>query len=302
MNTGNLDFGFKMEGIDRSALLAEAAYRIDALQSDLGIDADNNGRPSEEANIVLELIGDEARLAAFPDIYKITNQDFLTHDFKVPTHISQLYEDYKFYWIRFPVGLVTKRNWAFNMIEMRIEFNKEDAAPLRPKAFQIFPDKRFQTLFEANQELKIGIDANFELAAKSGKIGIPLGEAEGKIHVYTGANAAAKMGLVFGPYVYKVKKAAIDHNAPGMEWVFWRLDGAEFFQEDNPELIVVAQVPKDTKAVVIEAKLQAYRNFNFAAANLRQLVFNLPKGLRAFFQGGIPTQPDEKNWDITSRL
>lgn len=301
MYTENFDFSYNMEGLNRDALLKEAADRIDNLQSHLSSDVSVLGA-TKEGNLVRDLLGDEAHLVAFPDVYKITDKSFLTNDFKVPVRFSQLSKDFNFYWIRLPLGLVTKRSWAFNMIEMGIEFNKEDDAHLRPKAFRIFPDMLFQKLFEFNQEIRIGIDGNFEFEAKGSNIEAQLGNVEGKINAGVGANASAKLGFAFGPYVCTVKKATIYHTAKGMERVFWRLDGAELFEEDSPELVVVAQIPKKTKTFLIEAKLQAYHSFKFATSNLRQLVSNLPQGLRAYIQGGIPTKPDEKVWDVTGCL
>ncbi len=104
-----------------------------------------------------------------------------------------------------------------------------------------------------------------------------------------------------GPFVYDVKKAKIEHSAAGLEKVFWRLDGAEFFQESDFPLVVVLQVPKDTKEVKVAAVMQASRYFSFLSADLQDAVKELGERFRNFFKAGIPIQ-DQHMWDITSRL
>ena len=101
--------------------------------------------------------------------------------------------------------------------------------------------------------------------------------------------------------MYNVKKAKIDHSAIGLEKVFWRLDGAEFFQESDFPLVVVLQVPKETKEVKVAAVMQASRYFAFLSADLQDAVSELGRRFRTFFEAGIPIQ-DQKLWDITPCL
>jgi hypothetical protein len=124
---------------------------------------------------------------------------------------------------------------------------------------------------------------------------------QGKVNIGVEAVANAGAGVVLGPFTYELKRAQIDHNAVGTEWVFWRLDGAQFFQDDSPELIVIAQVPNEVTSVQLSAQLQAYRNFNFLTADLTQVIQQLPSSLRSFFTGGMPLR-DERQWDLTPRL
>ncbi len=88
-----------------------------------------------------------------------------------------------------------------------------------------------------------------------------------------------------------------------MNWVAWRLDGAEFFQENQPDFVIVLQVPKETQTVKVSAALQAYRYFNFASAGVRAAVKQLSSKLKGYFEGGLPVR-DETNppWDLTPVL
>jgi hypothetical protein len=297
----NFDFSLDAAGLDRQALLAEAAERIDRLHGHYGVSG--AAQPEAEAGRkVREMINDQARLAAFPDLYRITEEDYLARNQTAPVKVSELIRQHRYYWLRIPIGLAPQAPWSFNKIEVRIEFNPDEpAAHLRPKAWQILPNRKFQKMLEAHQKLEIGLDENFEFAASSGELAGEAGKAKGKLSLGAAAKASVGGGVILGPFEYQLKRALIEHNALGMEWVFWRLDGAEFFQEDAPELIVIAQVPSETTSVKVSARLQAYRNFNLLTGDLTLVVKQLPKALREYFAGGLPLY-DEQQWDLTPRL
>ena len=296
MEQNNLDFSFDMSGVDRAALMKDAANQMDLLFAHLGPDA--QVQKSNEGDKIRDLADEDAWLAEFPEIYRITESDFPVVNNAVPIAYTELSRSHNYYWLKIPIGLKPKRNWAFNMIEVAIEFNPDESlGHLRPKAYQIFPHKKFQTYLEAHQYLKIGLDENFNLMLKPDELKTDLG----KLEIGTGVVFSGGAGITLGEFNYQVKRPKIYTTDQGLSRVFWRVDGAEFFQEDILELVVIAQVPKETKSVNLTAQLQAYRNFNFAAAELKQLVEELPKMVRNFFKGGLPL-PDEKQWDLTPRL
>jgi hypothetical protein len=298
------DFSVNLEGVDLSNLLEDAAQRMDAEKELASLDY--AGLESQTSVVggefARQIMQEEASLPAFPDVYKITDKDYLARNLTAPVKFTQLSKSFIFYWIRFPVGLAPSHNWNFNRIEVRVEFNPDSTQPhLRPKAYQILPNKQFQTLIEANQGLEVQFNENFELTAKTGVVGGKVGTGEAKADVSVDGVAKGGFGMVLGPFKYAIKRAKIDHNSTGLEWVFWRLDGAEFSQEDAPDLIVIAQVPKELHEVNILARLQAYHSFNFSAAGINSAISNLPKVLREYFKGGAPLY-DEKPWDLTPVL
>lgn len=296
----SLNFSFDMKDVDRSALLTEAAERLDAFGW-LG-EEEKEQKETAEALLARALLDDVAQFTRFPDVYKITDKDFITKNLKVPIQFKELAKSYNFYWLYFPIALHPKRNWAFNRLELAIEFNPgQEAAHSLPRAYQILPEKKFQTLMETKTHLEIALDENFEFSAKTGAIEVKAGDAEGRLAAGVDVKAAAGMGFVAGPFVYRIKKAKINHTPAGMERVFWRLDGAEFFQEDDPPLVVIAQVPKETKEVKIAAAMQAYRYFNLGASSFQDAIRELPAAIRNFFKGGAPLR-DEASWDITPKL
>lgn len=286
---GGFDFSFAMEGINRQQLLEAAAQEIDLLKGHLG---KGTLKETPEGAAVRELCFDEAKLPAYPEIYQITDNDFLARQRQVPVLFQEISRDYHFYWIRFPIGLAPKRNWPFNMLEVRVEFNEGGAPEARPRAYQILPAKQFQTLLKAHDSLEITLNESLEFEAK---MGTGVLDADAKAVVKGGA------GFVLGPFTYTLKKAKIDHNSTGMEWVFWRIDGPEFFHENTPDLIVIAQVPMATKDFHISAKMQAYRRFSFLTANVQVAIKNISQLLRGFFQEGLPIY-DERDYDLSGSL
>jgi hypothetical protein len=295
------EIGFKSDAskFDRASILTEAAQLIDAAPGHLG----PGGKPVEtdEGKRTRALLGDEARLPAYPDVHRITDEDFLARHKPAPVATRALLDRFNFYWVRFPIGLRPQLHWAFNMLEARVEFGADEPAHLRPKAYRILPDKRFQDLLKANMSLEFRLNESLEFEAGTGKLAAAVGPASASGSADVDAKITAGAGAVFGPFQYNVKQAKIDHSAPGLEWVFWRLDGTEFFQEDAPELITILQVPKALQRCTIRAELQAYRYFNFAAAPLQAAVAQIPAMLRRFFEEGMPLR-DEKHWDITPGL
>ena len=300
MTNPDYDFSFDMAGIDRQALLEAAATEIDAQRGHLG----EGGKLEEtpEGRQTREYKNDQALLPSSPGIYKITDQAFLASNLKAPVRFTELSKRFNFYWISIPIGLMPERHWGFNLIEARVEFNKGEPPESLPKAYQILPNVQFQTLAKSETYMKVRLDENFELAFSTGTIEEQLGAGSGKIDA--GVKTIAKAGLGFdaGPFVYHIKRAKIQHNTAGMEWVKWRLDGAEFFEGDNLELIVVAQVPKSTQIVTITAALQACRYFNYLGADWTAAVKQLGKDVLGFFKAGMPLRDDRVWSDVTRGL
>lgn len=169
------DFEFSVAGIDRAALLTQAAQHIVTQQSHLS-GAVRNAEP-EESRIVSAFAKEEAKLAAHPDVYRITAKDFLAKGKPQPVALEQLTKNFEFLWVRFPVGLVPARGFAFHQVEVRVEFNPNSAPEDRPKAFAILPNREFQTLLKANATLKVSLDESLAFSASAALPDVGVGAA-----------------------------------------------------------------------------------------------------------------------------
>ena len=302
MSSDSLDFSFSQDlaGIDRTALLQEAAQRLDAMGAHLGGDASKT--VTEEGKAARAIVEDVAEFAGYPQVYKITDKDFVKAKFDVPASFTKMTKEYSFYWLFFPVVLFPQYNWAFNRLELEVKMRSDDPAPhMQPVAHQILPNQQFQSLVKADTNLEITLGENFEFNAKVPTLSANAGVLSGAVGAGVDVKGAAGAGLVLGPFNYHIKRAKIQHTTTGAERVFWRLDGAEFFQEDAPQPVIVARVPKNVSGVHIEANLYAYRYFSMAAAGLQSAISSLPKVLRLFFEGNLPLG-SSASWDLTPSL
>lgn len=295
-------FSPTVDRVQRDALLDQAAKLLDDRWSLLG-DADRRVTNTEEGQSARDFKKDIAELGAFPDVLPVDTDapDFLQKQLTIPFSSQSLLKENRFYWIRFPVGLSPRQGWAFNRLDMWIEFTSNAEAHARPKVHRIFPDAKFQTLLKGQVQMQLYLDENLELQVKSGNIQQQVGTGEAKVDASAGGKVAGGIGFAAGPFVHELKVAKISHEGLNMEWAHWRLDGPEFFQENTPDLFVVAQVPKGTTVVGIKAHLQARRYFSFLAASVQKAVENFPEGLKAFFKDGLPLE-DSKTYDLTPVL
>lgn len=301
-----LTFSYDISNVDRSKLLGDAATRLDNLSGHMSGDSTTGVSETDEGKLVRALMDDVAEFAAFPEVYPITitkEDSPERRKTEIPAEFSQLFDNYKFYWIRFPLKLFTRLNWKFNRIELYIEFNRHESnAQLRPKAHNIFPKREYQTLFETEANLGVNFNGSVQLDVDSGIVGVQLEERKAKAKIIINTHTDTKIETKLN-FDYKIAKAKIQHTDTGAESIFWRVDGAEFFEDKVPPFIVIAQVPKQVKNVTIHAELMAYRFFSFATAELQEKVRNLPDAIMQFFKRGIPIRDrTDEPWDISSLM
>jgi hypothetical protein len=276
---------------DRRAVLIDAARRVDALQTHLG---ERTGDQADDGfgNLLRALAEDSVDFGAQPDVYPIPTPGSSATDAATAQRMRALEAGYTFWWMRIPLMLFPRRNWAFTRLEVRIEFNPDGQdARIRPKAYDILPNRRFDTIMHAGAEVTVKLAGDAHFSIDTGNLQLPpIGlPVTGSAGFGTSDEVEANIDVGLG-VKYKVTAARVDHTSEGLPQVFWRLDGAEFFQEPRPELIVVLQVPKEAGAVEMRGVLQAYRRFNMFPAGLQTLIRELPQALRAFFSQGAPIE------------
>jgi len=298
----NLEFIIDTNIDDRRELLKNAATKLDDLQGHLGGD-ERESRRTPEAALLEALTEDVAEFAGYPVVHRITEADFPQSKVQVPATFTQLSRDSRFYWLYFPLNLVPKTDWRFDCVQLAIEFNPgEGQAPhLRPKAYQILPDQRFQEMLRAKTHLEICLDEKFEFNIATGAIQAPLEKAKARIDAGVDVRAAGGIGLVAGPFLYSISKAMITHSPVGVEKITWRLDGKEFFEENTPPIVVIAQVPNETREVKIAGAMQVSRGYQWFSVPLSRLIRYLPEAMIGFFESGMPLRT-EASWDITPSL
>lgn len=308
---GERAFGFDFEfgDVDRAALLGEARRTIGALRVELG-DADGGaaraGAPSAGEQAALALLDDFDRAVAefggYPDVVRLEERHFTEHGLAVPPRFRELRKTHRFYWLRFPTVLRPRPGTVYARLQCGVHFNPgTTAGHLLPRAALILPDRRFQEILAADLGGEVRIGESFEFEASSGALAQRVGPASASGSASVDAKAAANLGLVAGPFRYSVKRALVDHTAPGAEKVLWTLAGTELLQSDDLAPIVVLQVPDGVERVEVAGALRAYHRFD-PAAEVGQALRYFTERLRAFLRAGAPTAAPPMVWDITPSL
>jgi hypothetical protein len=301
MTSDDLDFSAELSE-DRAAVLLDAARRVDALSGHLGPNGEADG---EFGDLLRTLSEDSVEFGSFPDVLPVPILDLPNADRTSAAWQAALEEGYTFWWIRLPVLLFPRRGWGFTRLEMRVDFNADEPDPRRrPKAFDILPNRRFDTIMSAGGEVHVGVGADARLAVEVPTLplgaigalaGLPLPLSAG---AKASADVGASVGVAIAPVRFRMRAAKVNHTAEGLEKVFWRLDGAEFFAEDPPQLVIILQVPRETATLRMRAVMRAYRRFSFFPAGLQSMIRELPSALRAFFTQGAPVG-DTRTYDLT---
>jgi hypothetical protein len=296
-----LDFSFRMEGINRQLLLEEAARELDARKDTLG--ASQTKMPkTPEGTLVRAIIKDIAKFGPAPTVHKITDRAVIESESGLPFHCAQIVDDNNFYWLRVPLILWPRRHWAFNRLEVALQFSTKNPDPYaQPKVYHIFPERKFSEILAASASVKVHLGEDLDFAASTAPLAVDLGYARGSIEGGVKAGVDSQMSFVVGPLYHRSKKVIIDHNSTGTNEVFWRLEDTDFFEKDDPQLTLIVEVPRITKDACIMARMQAARYFSYASAGLQQAIQCLPEALQTFFKHGAPLE-DQASWDMTPLL
>lgn len=296
------EFEFDFAGTPRDELLSEAHKSVRALSSELG--ATRGRKPDTEVtDRLLEMLnGDVAEFSAYPEMVKLERAHFESRGLTVPAQFDALTQRHAFYWIRFPITLAAPPQLPYRKLECAIELNPDEPRPhLRPRAHSILPDRQFQTSLAIDTGVDIHIGENLEFEAGLPKVTAPTPVGPASVAASVDVKAAAKMGVVAGPFTYRFRKAKLTHSPAGTEKVLWRLDGEELVSQDDPTFIIVMQLPREVDKVQIAAALQAYHGFSLAEAGLGQAIQYFTSRLANFFRAGAPAF-DRRTWDVTPSL
>lgn len=295
------DFEFDFGGESRETMMQEAQETISGLAREL---SDTRITRSLEASaenpaeqLLKELNEQRAFLSRQLDFLKLEEAHFAEQNLPVPDLFKRLSERYAFYWLHLPIGYSARPNMPFVRVECAVEFNPNMADDQRPVSALILPDKKFLNLLQANAEATVKLGNNFEFEAHTGELSLP--NASGSAGV--GAAVAASGSLSVGPFNYRLVRAQIEHSGEKTHKVFWRISGADFFRERVPQFAVVLQVPRSVRQLQVAAAVQAYADFNFAAAGLGEIIAYLGQRLASFLRAGAPVR-DANLFDLSARL
>jgi hypothetical protein len=121
----------------------------------------------------------------------------------------------------------------------------------RVRPIQLFPDRKDVTLFRADIEAGVGIDAAMRLQLPTTVYGLPLPFSE------LSADAKFKAGLVVGPFSFPICKAQVEVTGLQDQDIFWRynldsaLAGANTFKS-----VLILKVAREARRVSCAGSLR----------------------------------------------
>lgn len=297
----DFDFDFDSYQASRGELLAEANRIVAGLRVELGEQVPVPDRSDPRFRLLTELNQEIAKFGIHPEIYQLKENHFTDYGLAVPTRFRDLSKQFKFYWVCFPTILSPLEDAPFSKLQCVIEFSNPQttAGNLQPRTHIVLPDRKFSPLLEINSRVEVRIGGNFEFEAITKDFKTEVNQTEVSASADVGAKAAGELGLG-GSFTYQLEKAEVEHRGVGSEKVFWTLKGVKFFQKNNPNFIVILQVPKTVKQVDAEAALQAYHRPDLWTGELAEVInYYFHKPLATFFKQGAPAR-DVRKWNIVS--
>ena len=292
---GKLKFDFDFEGKSRADLLQEASDVFTA--GLLGGEAEKTRDAAQREGIsLLEKLNQQ--VAQFgrvtPEHLELKEQHFSKHGLPVPLRFKDLSKSNRIFWVRLPITLKKSSDLGFKRLMCSVEFNPNELDPDRiPRSLMLLPHSKFQDLIDTTAEVKLIIGENFDFEAQMPETTQQAGPANLQFGAGVDIEQAAKMGFIAGPFGYKLRKAKIEHSSVGTEEAHWTITGEEFFQEDDPMLVVVLQVPRSVPSIELRAAMQAYSTIRFDDSVLKYMRSKVVE----FFTKGAPI-PDEAVWSI----
>ncbi len=256
-------------------------------------DADAAARQIEE--LMNELEQDTAEFSPRLEAIGLSRKDFTAHGIPVSPRVEALLDCSDFYLVHIPVTLFPKAGYAFVQLDCIVEFNSGQPAEQRPVTYQIFPEQEWQDVIRFGEGLAIGLNPDLEFRVDMKRVSAELPSLSGEARAAIGAKAAGDLGLVLGPFDYRIRRAKIQTAGRGNVKARWRLDSAEYFEKEEPQLAVLLQVPRGVSRVDAIGALKAARDFRLLSANLRHVIRFVQERTRNFVESGMP-KSDGKAW------
>jgi len=288
-----LELDFKPE--ERSLFLSEISSAARSHRSELGGEGAEQDEISRQIeSLAARLDSETAVFSPVLDIMPLRRQEFQKRGLTVPLPLAERMRRYKFYLVNVPITLVPMPGWGFIQLDCILEFNPDQPTAKRPLTYQVFPEQKWESIIKASQGLQVGIDENFEF-------NLPMDVMPGVAQAEVGLKAGGKARLVLGPFNYNIRRPKVVSRGYGNVFAHWRLEGEETFEQEDPKLGLILQMPKDLKEVTILGVLKASRRFHPFTAHVRHLMQYVRSRTKKFVDQGAPLVDDQK-WDISKQL
>lgn len=299
------ELGVEFQPDERSLFLEEVSKTARDMGSTL--DASAPLTPAGESaqriqELTSELDKDVAEFSPRLQVIPLNERDFAMHSLALSPDIAALMTRFNFYLVNIPITLFPKAGCGFVQLNCIVEFSPGIPTAERAVAYQIFPDQEWQDIIKFEQGLAVGLDEKLEFKVDTARLKVEMPALSSEAKAAIGVKAAGNAGLVLGPFNYKIRRPKIQTAGRGNVKVHWRLDSAEYFEQEEPRLGVLLQVPKQISRVDAVGVLKATRDVHFLTANLRNVLELVRERTRNFFETGTPKTAGQPWLDIMAGL
>jgi hypothetical protein len=235
----------------------------------------------------------QALFAPALTVRRLTQKDFVSRSLQPSADIGQWLRTHRFYLVQAPVTLMPAANWSFTRLECWLGF---DGVGAEVKVHDLYPEDVWSQLLSLETQLQLGVDANLQFRASLDHTGAIYQKLSTEVRTRIAAEGSGGARLVVGPFNYRVSRPEVLGRGRENSQVFWRLDGSQRVQQEEPYLAVVLRVPQAVERVDAAGELRVYHKFDFLSSDLREWAEKFRDQLRAFFSNGIPL-PAQAQWD-----
>jgi len=258
-------------GGDREALWTEAI--VQAMRIRPGRKSARGPSPAERLRCMREKLDKE--LVAFHQKLVVK-----PHEGRAPEHATggALWD------IAIPLTLFPKRDRGFSRIECIVEFRADGDGDGTIRVLQLEPQERSNILARAEMggELELTTSASLGLPLPL-KGNVAVAEAAGKIY---GRVETAKLN-------YEIRRECVQAEIVQGVGARWRLDDLrdqERVRLEGHQLGVLLEVEPPAPAIHAAGYLKAYSKINWLSHAVGSLWRDFGEAVKAFFQGGAPTE------------
>lgn len=281
-----LKFGPDEFNEDRKAILNELAKYADGYECEMGFESTST-TPTDLGTVFRQMKEESASFSPVPEVFAISKKQLTAKGLRPKEEIQQLLEANDFYAVTFAVTLFPKMDWYFYRLDCQITLYGDGGIPI---AFDIYPYDEWETLLKANLKLDVGIDEELRFSSEVPN-NVPKLTGNIKARVNTG------LGFVVPPRNYELQRAKIQARGRRNSEVFVRMSGAEYFQQTEPKVGIVLQVPKGCRSVRAQGLLTARRSPSILTAAVGSLFADLPTKLKSWLGLGAPLR-GQTDWTI----
>jgi hypothetical protein len=233
-----------------------------------------------------------------PELVQLTADLFEKADIVAPTFFEEMTKDSAVWWLRLPMTLKPYPGRTFDKFQCGIDLSSVQAqtsVPVsRPKGQNVrqptvlsaLPNKKVRELAKATGKVDVSVGANVEFQAS-----VP--EPDTKVE----ASAAAKAGLIMGPFEYTITVRDIDHSTTGTEKMFWTIESPKFFDDEAPSFVVILRVPNESPSFSVSAAMQAYHETDFLEQLLGRWFSTVSEAAERWLKMGAPSRAT-KSWTL----